>query len=82
MEKIDIILWVLSGGFGLMLVMWHFINNHMEKQETKVDNIQKDLQHINTKIAVMESKIADISSNVNHLMWHHQSIPSREAEEQ
>lgn len=82
MDKIDIILWVLSGGFGLMLVMWHFLNSHMERQDKKIDGIEKDLQQLNTKVAVIESKITDISSNVSHLMWHHQSLPQKEAEEQ
>lgn len=82
MDKIDIILWVLSGGFGLMLVMWHFLNSHMERQDKKIDGIEKDLQLLNTKVAVIESKITDISSNVSYLMWHHQSLPQKEAEEQ
>lgn len=82
MEKIDIILWVLSGGFGLMLVMWHNLNTKIEKLEDKVDGIDKDLQQVNTKIAVMESKTNDISVNVSHLMWHSQAIPPKDAQEE
>ena len=102
MDKIDIILWVLSGGFGLMLVMWHFVNSHLERQDQKIEkldqkiekldqkiekldqklnNFEKDIQQLSTKVAVIESKLVDINSNVSHLMWHHQALPQREAEQ-
>lgn len=81
MDKIDIILWVLSGGFGLMLVMWHFINNNFEKIDKKLEKIDERFSPLETRIAVIESKLSDISTNVSHLMWH-QSIPQKEADEQ
>ena len=60
MEKIDIILWVLSGGFGLMLVMWHFINNQLEKQDKRStelnEKIDKSSTELNVKIDRLEAK--------------------------
>lgn len=103
MEKTDIILWVLSGGFGLMLVMWHFINNHMEKQDKKFEKLDERFNKIDerfsklderfskiderfnsleTRIAIIETRLTDIANNVSHLMWHHQTLSSKDAEEQ
>ena len=78
MDKIDIILWVLSGGFGLMLVMWHFLNNHFEKIDRKIEKSDEKLNTIETRIAIIETRLSDISNNVSHLMWHHQAIPPKE----
>ena len=89
MDKIDIILWILGGGFVLMLVMWHNMNNRYDKLENKIDrlenkidNIEKDVQQLNTRIAVIESRLSDISTNVNHLMWYQQTLPTKDGQEQ
>lgn len=81
MDKIDIILWVLSGGFGLMLIMWHNLHSRSDKVEIKIEGIEKELQQLNTKVAVIESKLSDISANVSHLMWHNQ-LSHRDAQEE
>lgn len=88
MEKIDIILWVLSGGFGLMLVMWHFLNNQIENQDKKLEKLDERfnkfderLHAVETRVAIIETKLTDVSNNISHLMWHHQALPSKEAEE-
>lgn len=41
MEKIDIVLWVMSGGFALMLVMWHFLNQKIDRLDDKVTDIDR-----------------------------------------
>jgi len=51
MDKIDIILSVVSGGFSLMLVMWHFINRRIERLSDKVDDIDKRLCGIEGSLA-------------------------------
>jgi archaellum component FlaC len=90
MEKLDIILWILGGGFGLMLVMWHSLNGRMDKMDSRMDkmddrfdriddrflNVEKEFSSLNTRLAVIESKIIDINTNVGYLMWHSQAIPS------
>lgn len=50
--------------------------------DMKIDPIEKDLIQINTRIAVIESRLSDIGSNLSHLMWHQQALPQKEAEEQ
>lgn len=48
--------------------------------ETKL--IRNDISGLNTKVAVIESKLSDISTNVTHLMWHHQTLPQKEVREE
>lgn len=43
MDKIDMILWVLGGGFGLMLVMWHNLNNRLDKLDEKLTDVDRRL---------------------------------------
>jgi hypothetical protein len=43
MDKLDIILWVLGGGFALMLVMWHSLTSRFDKLEEKVTDIDRRL---------------------------------------
>lgn len=43
MEKIDLVLYILSGGFALMLVMWHSINNRIDKLDEKLTDIDRRL---------------------------------------
>jgi hypothetical protein len=46
--------------------------------ELKVGNIEKEIQQINTKLAVQESQIRAIDSNVTHLLWHNQTLPIKD----
>jgi outer membrane murein-binding lipoprotein Lpp len=48
------------------------------KLDTKIDPLEKDLIQMNTRMAVIESRLSDISTNVTHLMWHNQAISPRE----
>ena len=58
MEKIDIILWVVSGGFSLMLVMWHFLNQKIEDVEDKltkkIDKLDEKVTDIDRRVCRME----------------------------
>jgi chromosome segregation ATPase len=48
------------------------------KLNARLDTIEKDVIQINTKMAVMESRLSDIGTNVMYLMWHSQAIPPKE----
>ena len=48
------------------------------KLDSKIDPLEKDLIQMNTRMAVIESRLSDISTNVTHLMWHNQAIPPKE----
>jgi hypothetical protein len=52
--------------------------NFNGKLDAKIDPIEKDIIQMNTRMAVMESRLSDISTNVTHLMWHSQAVPSKE----
>lgn len=70
---------------GAILGSFIFLFREMKdtRRETKLepDEIKKDLQQLNTRVAVVESRLSDISTNVNHLMWHHQSLSQKDANE-
>jgi predicted nucleic acid-binding Zn-ribbon protein len=48
------------------------------KLDSKIDPLEKDLIQMNTRMAVIESRLSDISTNVTYLMWHNQAIPPKE----
>lgn len=58
------------------------ISDKCEKLNDKIDNQAKELQSINTRLAVLESKVGDLNTNVMHLMWQNQIHPSRDAKEE
>ncbi len=58
------------------------IMDKINAMDNRLSSVEKDIQQLNTRTAVIESKIADISTNVSHLMWHNQSLPPKEAGEQ
>lgn len=33
MDRLDLIIWMMGGGFSLMLMMWHNLNQRMDKLE-------------------------------------------------
>ncbi len=57
MEKIDLILWVITGGFGLMLVMWNGLNK-------RIDNLEYGL---NSKIDKLDEKLTDVDRRLCRL---------------
>ncbi len=54
MDKIDILLWVVAGGFSLMLVMWHFLNNRIELLDKKIDKLDEKVTDIDRRVCRME----------------------------
>lgn len=72
MEKIDILLWVMGGGFALMLVMWNNIHNSINGSESrlnnKIDDIKTDLgkrvDHQGKKIDEINVKLAEVDKRL------------------
>jgi hypothetical protein len=58
MEKIDIVLWVISGGFALMLIMWHNLNSRIEHVEnslgTRIDKLDEKVTDIDRRLCRLE----------------------------
>ncbi len=68
MDKLDIILWVMSGGFSLMLLMWHSLNTKIEKVESdlgaKIDKVESILD---SKIDKLDEKLTDVDRRLCRL---------------
>ena len=58
------------------------IDDKLSAMDTRLSNVEKDIQQLNTRMAVVESRLNDISNNVNHLMWHNQALPHKEVKEE
>ena len=57
MDKLDIILWVMGGGFGLMLIMWNNLNNRIDNLNNRIDSVNINLAN---KIEKLDEKVTDI----------------------
>jgi len=62
MEKLDLILWIISGGFaitfGLMLVMWNGLNNRIDKLDLRMDKFDEKLTDIDRRLCRLEGAFA------------------------
>lgn len=65
------------------------IEEKLVSMDTRLSNVEREIQGLNTRVAVIESRMTgleiranDISTNVTHLMWHHQALPQKEAKEE
>ena len=63
MEKIDIVLWVVSGGFTLMLLMWHFFNSKIDKSE---DNIMNRMDKFDEKVTDIDRRLCRLDGAFNN----------------
>ena len=64
MDKIDIILWVMSGGFGLMLVMWHGLNNRMDKLDDRMDKIESRIDKVGDDVKDIDRRLCRIEGSM------------------
>jgi hypothetical protein len=68
MEKIDLILFVISGGFainfGLMLVMWNSLSKRIDGTDSKIDNVDFRLSN---KIDKLDEKLTDVDRRLCRL---------------
>jgi len=57
-DKLDIIVWVLSGGFSLMLIMWYNLSNRIDAVEksvnSKVDKLSETVTDIDRRLCRLE----------------------------
>lgn len=54
MEKIDIVLWVMGGGFTLMLVMWGSLNKRMDKIDSRIEKLDEKVTDIDRRVCRIE----------------------------
>lgn len=55
MEKIDIILWIMGGGFALMLVMWNNLHHSINDQGKKIDEANMRISEIDKRLYGIET---------------------------
>lgn len=76
MEKIDLILWILSGGFALMLVMWHSLNSKIDhvndSLSARIDNVNSArIDNVNNSLGAridkLDEKVTDIDRRLCRL---------------
>jgi predicted nuclease with TOPRIM domain len=64
MEKLDIILWAMGGGFAalfaLMGFMWSAMNSKFDKVDDMFDRIDKRFDKIDERFERLEAKVEDI----------------------
>ena len=58
MEKIDILLWIMSGGFSLMLVMWYSLSSRMDRLEDKDDRLAEKIEDVDRRLCRIEGSLA------------------------
>lgn len=70
---------------AIAAMLW-FLYSRLDKKFDKIDErftkIDEKINSIETRLVVVETRMTDISNNVSHLMWHNQSLPQKEVEEQ
>jgi hypothetical protein len=68
MDKLDIILWVVSAAFGiiftLMMFMWHAMNSKFEVLDFKLDRVDSNLS---SRIDKIDEKVTDIDRRLCRL---------------
>lgn len=64
MDKLDIIMWIMGGGFALMMVMWSSLHKRMDNLDSKIDKVEYVLS---ARIDKMDEKLTDIDRRLCRL---------------
>ncbi len=72
MEKIDILLWIIGSGFGLLfallLVIWNSINQRIDNTDKSLGNrIENSEKHLTNRIDKLDEKITDVDRRLCRL---------------
>ncbi|MCE2983703.1 MAG: hypothetical protein LW832_09085 [Parachlamydia sp.] len=60
----------------------HSLEGRILTIENKLNRMDERFNSMDTRVAVIETRLTDIGTNVSHLMWHNQSLPHKEAQEE
>lgn len=80
---------ILGAVLGAFVFLWREINSRFDKVDARFDKVDARFDKVdarldkvegivtglNTRLALVESKMADLNTNVSYLMWHTQAIP-------
>jgi hypothetical protein len=62
MDKIDLILWIVSGGFGLMIVMWHSLNGRIDKTDLRMEKMNEKFDALVEKTSEIDKRLYGIET--------------------
>ncbi len=66
MEKMDLILWIMSGGFGLifglLLVIWHSLNGRIDKTDSRIDKLNEKFDTLTEKTSEIDKRLYGIET--------------------
>ena len=58
MDKLDVIIWMIGGGFALMLVMWHNLNGRIDKTDQRIDKLDEKVTDMDRRLCRIEGSLA------------------------
>jgi len=62
MDKLDIIIYVMAGGFsvifGLMLLMWHHLISRMDRSDYRMDKLDEKLNDVDRRLCCIEGALS------------------------
>lgn len=59
MEKIDLVLFITTCGFGLMLVMWQSVNKRIDGIAGKIDKLDEKVTDIDRRVCRIEGAMSN-----------------------
>ena len=66
MEKLDILLWIMGGGFALMIIMWNNITNCIREVKNdlskRMDTQGEKIEEINSKVSELDKRLYGIET--------------------
>lgn len=51
------------------------VDARFDKVDARLDKVEGIVTGLNTRMALVESKVTDLNTNINYLMWQSQHIP-------
>lgn len=66
MEKLDILLWAVSGGFTLnfvlLAIVWKSLNNRIDRLENRIERLDEKVTDIDRRLCRLEGAFSSFSS--------------------
>lgn len=70
---------------SMIAVFWFMtrrLENKISNLDQRIDQLQNKITAFDIRMSVMESEISHVSTNINHMMWHNQTLYHRDSKEE
>lgn len=71
MDKIDILLWTVGGGFtvmfGLLITMWHHFNQRFDKVDKRFEKIDNKFEKVDQRFEKLEEKVNNLDCRLSRI---------------